>query len=86
MYLYKKILLHKQYLHRIIQVNYTIFKQQQLMLKFRTRLSLVVAQRSMYNKYRAQTKMSPLYCLKANDSRLYYFTLIFLYITYVYIF
>lgn len=47
------------------------------MLKFRTRLSLVVAQRSMYNKYRAQTKMSPLYCLKANDSRLYYFTLTF---------
>lgn len=47
--LYKIILLHKQYLHRIIQVNYTIFKQQQHMLKFKTKLSLVVAQRSMYN-------------------------------------
>lgn len=41
--LYKRILLHKQYLHRIIQVNYTIFKQQQHMLKFTSKLSLVVA-------------------------------------------
>lgn len=45
------------------------------MLKFRTSLSLVVAQRSMYNKYRTQMITSPLCCLKPNDSRLYYFTL-----------
>lgn len=46
--LYKIILLHKQYLHRIIQVNYTILKQQQHMLEFKSKLSLVVAQRPMY--------------------------------------
>lgn len=45
------------------------------MLKFRTRLSLVVAQRSMYEKYKAHTILSPFYCPAANDSRLYYFTL-----------
>lgn len=47
------------------------------MLEFRTRLSLVVAQISMYKKYKEHTILSPFYCPEANYSRLYYFTSFF---------